>query len=93
MIDHETRAIAQWHPIHIREDVIMNTDNVELNEALENLSPQVREAIMLVLKGLSNKEIAETMSLSLKTIEQYLTAAYKKLDVDGRVKLIIKFLK
>ena len=56
------------------------------------LTPQVRAVVMLLLEGKSNKEIANTMSITIKTVEQHLTLAYRDFAVDGRVQLVIELL-
>ncbi|KPL90207.1 response regulator transcription factor [Herpetosiphon geysericola] len=60
---------------------------------LLQLTPQVRAVVMLLLEGKSNKEIANTMSIAIKTVEQYLTLAYRTFAVDGRVQLLLELLK
>ena len=37
--------------------------------------------------GLSNREIAEALFLTRRTVEMHLTGAYRKLDVSGRAEL------
>jgi DNA-binding CsgD family transcriptional regulator len=43
------------------------------------------------LKGLSSKEIAEGLVLGERTVETHLASIYRKLEVRGRVELIMKF--
>jgi DNA-binding CsgD family transcriptional regulator len=42
---------------------------------------------MLIIEGLSDREIAEQLSLSRYTVHQYVKRIYRKLDVDSRVAL------
>jgi DNA-binding NarL/FixJ family response regulator len=42
---------------------------------------------ILVVDGLSDREIAEQLSVSHHTITQYVKRIYRKLDVDSRVML------
>ena len=37
--------------------------------------------------GLTNREIAEALFLTRRTVEMHLTGAYRKLDVSGRAEL------
>jgi DNA-binding CsgD family transcriptional regulator len=46
-----------------------------------------REVALLAAAGRSNKEIAESLFLSRKTVENYLHRAYEKLGVSGRAEL------
>lgn len=51
------------------------------------LSPQERKIPPLVADGKTNKEIAEILGLSDKTIKNYLSNIYLKLQVSGRSQL------
>ena len=48
------------------------------------LTPSERRIARLAAEGASNKEIAQTLFLSVKTIEMHLGHAYRKLDVRSR---------
>ncbi|XSG77283.1 helix-turn-helix transcriptional regulator [Herpetosiphon llansteffanensis] len=60
---------------------------------LLQLTPKVRAVVMLLLEGKSNKEIANTLNITIKTVEQHLTLAYMNFAVDGRVQLVLELLK
>ncbi len=51
---------------------------------LEALTQREREVLALLAEGLSNKEIAARLYLSVRTVEGHLTNAYGKLDVHSR---------
>jgi DNA-binding CsgD family transcriptional regulator len=51
------------------------------------LSQAERDVALLAAAGRSNKEIAEQLYLSLRTVENYLHRAYEKLGVSGRAEL------
>nr|WP_246497691.1 helix-turn-helix transcriptional regulator [Sphaerisporangium rubeum] len=55
--------------------------------ALGTLTPAERAVVALVCEGLSNREIAERMVLSRKTIEFHLTNVFRRLDVPTRADL------
>ena len=59
------------------------------NHAPINITPQEKEFLKLLCKELSNKEIAEKMFLSPRTIEDYRKKLTKKLNVKGKTGLII----
>ena len=51
---------------------------------VDALSAQERRVATMATEGLSNREIAEALFLTRRTVEMHLTGAYRKLDVSGR---------
>ena len=51
------------------------------------LTPAEREAAVLAAVGHSNKDIARTLILSVRTVENRLQHVYEKLGVSGRREL------
>ena len=51
---------------------------------LERLTEREREVLSFLAEGLSNKEIAAHLYLSVRTVEGHLSNAYGKLGVDSR---------
>ena len=51
---------------------------------LLTLSPREREIAMLAAAGESNLEIAQTLSVTHKTVEKHLASAYQKLGISSR---------
>lgn len=60
---------------------------------LEQFSDREREVLMLATEGLSNKEIAERLSLSLRTVQAHFTRVFKKLQVGSRTEAVLYGLK
>ena len=56
-------------------------------DALADLTPQQREIVRLAGSGLTNREIAERMFLSPRTVSSHLYRAYPRLGVSGRHQL------
>nr|WP_274388763.1 LuxR C-terminal-related transcriptional regulator [Rahnella bonaserana] len=56
-------------------------------EKLARLSHREMLVMKYLINGLSNKEIAETLSLSEKTISTYKTRLYTKLNVSNLLEL------
>jgi DNA-binding NarL/FixJ family response regulator len=54
------------------------------------LAEREREILDLVAAGLSNARIAERLFLSPKTVANYLTSVFAKLDVSDRAQAIVK---
>jgi DNA-binding NarL/FixJ family response regulator len=57
----------------------------------EKLSTREREILELIIAGLSNKEIATRLSVSVLTLRWHLKQIYKKLHVHSRVEVVLKF--
>ncbi|AXX29641.1 large transcriptional regulator [Actinosynnema pretiosum subsp. pretiosum] len=55
---------------------------------VESLSGREREVARLVSEGLTNREIAERLSLSAKTVEAHLARVFTKLGVRSRVGVV-----
>lgn len=51
------------------------------------LTTREREVASLAAQGMSNREIADRLVVSLRTVENHLHQVYSKLDVDGRAGL------
>jgi DNA-binding CsgD family transcriptional regulator len=56
---------------------------------LEELTEREREVMALLGQGLSNKEMAARLYLSVRTVEGHLGSAYAKLDVNSRTEAAI----
>lgn len=61
------------------------------NVEAEKLSTREREILELIISGLSNKEIASRLSVSVLTLRWHLKQIYKKLHVHSRVEVVLKF--
>ncbi len=53
------------------------------------LSPRETEVLRLVAKGLRNTEIAETLHISVRTVEGHLNSIFAKLGVKSRTQAVI----
>lgn len=63
----------------------------ETASEVENLSPRETEVLQYVMHGLSNKEIADRMSVSVHTIKWHLKHIYDKLHVRSRIEAVLKY--
>lgn len=71
---------------NILSDQVLNED--ENNSGLNNLSEREIEVINLIRDGLSSKEIADRLKLSIKTVEVHRHNILKKLHVKNTASLI-----
>ena len=62
---------------------------IELNQ----FSNREKEVLMLATKGLSNKETADHLSLSIRTVQAHFTRLLKKLQVNSRTEAVLYGLK
>ena len=55
--------------------------------ALRELAPRELEVARLAGRGVSNREIADELGISVRTVETYLYRVFYKLGVDSRAEL------
>ncbi|MEM6822382.1 MAG: response regulator transcription factor [Verrucomicrobiota bacterium] len=84
-------------PANVAQELIHSVQadkkkNLEL-QRLETLSPQEHRVAKLVASGLMNKEIADQLKLSEKTIKNYLTSIFAKLNISRRSQLAVIYSK
>ncbi|MFT3904222.1 MAG: RNA polymerase sigma-70 factor [Niabella sp.] len=73
-----------WNQIQLREI------NTILQRGMESMPPARKKIFMLSrIEGYSNKEIAEELSVSLKTVEKHITLAIKQLKKYFLILIII----
>jgi DNA-binding CsgD family transcriptional regulator len=54
---------------------------------LDSLTPSERRVAQLAAAGLPNREIAQHLFITARTVEGHLTHAYQKLDISSREQL------
>lgn len=58
--------------------------------AIEQLTPREREVLELLAGGRSNAEIADELTISIKTVKTHVSAILRKLDVDDRTQAALE---
>ncbi|MCR5518349.1 MAG: response regulator transcription factor [Lachnospiraceae bacterium] len=66
---------------------LMNRNRVDITE---EMTDREKEICSLMVKGLSNKQIAEALYISEGTVKNYISNIYDKTGIHDRVKLIIE---
>lgn len=59
---------------------------------LDSLSAREKEILRLIAGGLTNREIAEEVNLSEKTVRNYVSAIFQKLEVAHRTQAAVYYL-
>jgi NarL family two-component system response regulator LiaR len=69
------------------------TTNTSEGRINEQLSPRESEILKLAAKGMSNKDIANALFLSIRTVKAHLTSIFNKMGCSCRTEAIIKGLR
>jgi DNA-binding CsgD family transcriptional regulator len=83
-----TRAVALCESIGALRLARRFGPRAKRRAATTNLTPREREMVDAARRGLTNGAIADELSLSERTVEAHLAAAYRKLGVRSRGELI-----
>jgi two-component system, NarL family, response regulator LiaR len=76
------RGEVVLHPMLARRLAARSRDDVDV------LTDREREVIQLAAGGMSNKQIADTLSLSTRTVEAHFTSVFNRLGVANRTEAI-----
>jgi two-component system, NarL family, response regulator NreC len=71
------------------EDYVRQLQDRDLEDSYELLTPREREILQLVAEGKSNKEIAQTLNLSVYTVETHRGNMMEKLNLHTVPELIL----
>ena len=59
----------------------------DFRKSLEQLTQREREVIRMVAQGMSNKQVAESLGISEKTVQVHRGSAYRKLDLHNAAEI------
>jgi DNA-binding NarL/FixJ family response regulator len=68
--------------------VMVGGEKTEMR-SFETLSAREKEVLTLVCEGLSNKQIAQRLYISIRTVENHLARLYSKLGVNSRTEAAV----
>lgn len=85
--DRQRRIMRLFHG-HLLRRIAEGMRQTNMFHGPPMLSPRLKQTLELLLAGKSMKEIADTLSLSHHTINDYLKAIYKRFGVHTRAELI-----
>ena len=63
--------------------------NPDRTRTLDRLSAREREVMLLIVEGLSNREIARQLNMSESTVKVHLRSIYRKLAINNRTTLAV----
>ena len=63
-------------------------ENPSMPASMQPLTTRQRTLLRYLLQGLDNKAIAETLGLSIKTVENHLTRLYRQIEVQSRLEAV-----
>lgn len=66
---------------------------VQQKRTKDNLTPREHDVLRVLSKGCTNKEIAQDLFISEKTVKSHLNRIFKKLDVSRRLEAILYAIK
>ncbi|MGI6330657.1 MAG: response regulator transcription factor [Zhaonellaceae bacterium] len=73
---------------YLKEGIVINKANQ--GGLVETLTEREQEVLNLITNGMSNKEIADKLGLTINTVKGYIKNVYAKLGVNRRVQVVTK---
>lgn len=73
-----------------QESVSTNENSFEENCLKYHLTPQEKKIVPLIAKGQTNKEIADVLFISDKTVKKHLQNIFEKVNASGKIELLNK---
>lgn len=92
IVINKDNKVDTYYMIYIYNKIWFNRMLNKLNRTKEkyNLTNREKDIVSLVSKGLSNKEIAENLFISIYTVKEHMKNISKKMDVHSRTGIISK---
>lgn len=77
----------------VRSNIPQETRGFASTEDMPLLTPREREILALIGEGLSNKEMARRLAISVHTVKFHMEALFNKLDATSRAEAVAKGLR
>ncbi|MFM9441693.1 LuxR C-terminal-related transcriptional regulator [Streptomyces acidiscabies] len=78
----------KYRNAHWAERARWSLDRLDAPAGLSALTPQEERTAQLARAGYSNRQIAETLFVTVRTVEFHLSSVYRKLSISGRGELV-----
>ncbi len=78
--------------LFVLERTSLESAHLEILFRHYNLNSREKEIVRLILAGNGNKEVADSLGLTLNTVKSYMKLLTKKLDVSGRSGIVAAFV-
>ena len=89
--DEQTLLEAINRAIRLHEDNMNKTRDLQwVKKCFEELTPREREVFALVVTGMLNKQIADRLNISEKTVKIHRARVFEKMDADSLPSLVRK---
>jgi DNA-binding NarL/FixJ family response regulator len=87
------RMVARGHVVFDSSVWSALTEEEEASSRSVQLSPREREVLLLLSRGLGNREIGEELGVSIETVKTHIERLYKRLGVTSRTDAVAKALR
>lgn len=77
-----------WMPNHVSQDAASSVNEMNVAEALGQLTPQQFRVASMVSQGLLNKQIAYELNVTEATIKAHMTEIFRKLGLHSRTQVV-----
>ena len=74
---------------YLKKDSVKD-EKKSCSNIIDPLTERETEVLNLIAEGMSNKEIADCLNISVNTVKGYIKIIYDKLGVNRRVQVVIK---
>ncbi|MBI5031213.1 MAG: helix-turn-helix transcriptional regulator [Chloroflexi bacterium] len=86
---HKSHKVSKNFDVHLIDDTLVR-EQPQRQWLWEKLTPREMEVATLVADGKRNAEIAQILSISVRTVENHIQNIYAKLGVHSRTQLVRK---